>query len=591
MRFLEYLKEKIINWCLSKKEFYLGELHELNNPEQVLIHDDDTGDLKFIEQTTPSKFLVKTNTGYSHIKKTLKTVPMETWRVSLNDGNWLLCAEEHILIDHLGKRIFAKDLNAGVDIIKTENGNIPVASVEKLNKPAVHMYDLELDDNDHVYYTNKILSHNSWTSAAFLLWTAMFNFDRTILIASNKNDNAMEMIHHCKFMYERMPKWLKPGISDDYSKHSIGFDNGSRIISTATTENSGRGLSISLLFLDEFAFVRSSVQQEFWTSISPTLATGGAAIICSTPNGDSNIFAMLWKGAKMGNNGFNAIQVRWDEPPGRDEEFKRREIGKIGELLWNREYECQFLSSDKVLIDSFILNNLSARCEKIKSVGIMGNIKFFKEPEEGKTYLIGVDPATGIGGDFASFEVLSFPDMEQVAEYRSNTTSTGDLYDDFKQLLRLYDRNNCQVYFSIENNGIGEGLMTLFTNDEDIPECAELISEEGKKRLGMTTTQRAKLKAALQLKDMIEKDRIIINSPVFVEELKHYARKKNSFAASPGATDDSISAMLIIVRILEEISTFEEEAWELLYSTKSSKDAASYATYEEDDDEPLPMVF
>ena len=189
----------------------------------------------------------------------------------------------------------------------------------------------------------------SITSAAFLLWYAMFKTEKTILIASNKNDNAMEMIYRIKFMYEHMPHWIKPGLTDDgYNKHAIGFDNGSRILSTATSENSGRGLSISLLFLDEFAFVRDTVQEEFWTSISPTLATGGSCIITSTPNGDSNLYAKLWRGAnipleygsELGSNGYYPIYVAWNAAPNRDEDFKKKEIAKIGEIRWNQEYEC-----------------------------------------------------------------------------------------------------------------------------------------------------------------------------------------------------------------------------------------------------------
>lgn len=189
----------------------------------------------------------------------------------------------------------------------------------------------------------------SWIAGAYLLWFAMFHFEKTVVIASNKNDNAMEMIHRVRFIYEHLPHWIKPGLTDDgWNKHSVGFDNGSRIISQATSENTGRGLSISLLFLDEFAFVRDSIAEEFWTSISPTLATGGSCIICSTPNGDTNRFAQLWRGAnipspddpKIGINGFASIEIKWNEPPGRDQKFKEAEIAKIGEIRWKQEYEC-----------------------------------------------------------------------------------------------------------------------------------------------------------------------------------------------------------------------------------------------------------
>ena len=140
---------------------------------------------------------------------------------------------------------------------------------------------------------------------------------------------------------QNLPMWLKPGISEEtFNKHEIGFDNGSRILSEATSEKSGRGLSIALLYLDEFAHVAPEIQEEFWTSIEPTLSTGGNLIVTSTPNGDSDIFAQLWNGAQVQANGFTPIEIKWDEPPGRDAQFKEETIARIGELKWNQEYAC-----------------------------------------------------------------------------------------------------------------------------------------------------------------------------------------------------------------------------------------------------------
>ena len=123
-------------------------------------------------------------------------------------------------------------------------------------------------------------------SSMFLLWFAMFHKDKTVLIASNKNSGAMEMISRIQYAYMHIPNFLKPGVTEDgWNKHSMKFENVSRIISEATSENSGRGMSISLLYLDEFAFVPPNIADEFWTSITPTLATGGDCIMSSTPNG------------------------------------------------------------------------------------------------------------------------------------------------------------------------------------------------------------------------------------------------------------------------------------------------------------------
>lgn len=416
----------------------------------------------------------------------------------------------------------------------------------------------------------------STTAAAFLLWYAIFNFDKTILIASRANDHAMEMVLRIRFAYEQLPHWLKPGIQEDgWNKHNIGFDNGSRIISTATSENAGRGFSISLLYLDEFAFVSPTIQEEFWTSISPTLATGGACIMTSTPNGDMDIFANIWRGAnipsadknaKTGHNGFLPIRVYWDQPPGRDEKFKENQIAKIGERKWMQEYECEFLSSEALLINSLILANMTPRVEAMKPINVVKDVVFWHEIKKGGTYLVGVDPATGSGEDYSAITVYEFPTLRQVAEYRSNTMSTNDLYGVLKNVLIYMDKQGAMVYFSVENNGVGEGVISLFEADENPPNTCEFVSEDGKDKRGFTTTSRSKMKACVNLKEMIEKDNMEISSPVLLAELKMYVRTKGAYAAQPGGTDDCVSATLIIVRLIEEIATYDQTAFDKLYT-------------------------
>lgn len=325
----------------------IGDLHRQMHPSQCKVHTPD-GNLKFVEQTTPSTIFVKTPSGYSRVKHSHKTIPYDVWEIR-TDTHQLLCADDHIVIAHDGRERLCKDLVAGVDKLQTDAGVERVTSVLKLDRPAESMYDLTLDDTEHVYYTNGILSHNSWLAGAFLLWYAMFNKEQTVIILSNKNANAMEMIHRVRFIYERLPHWLKPGLADDgWNKHSVAFENDSRIISQATSDDSSRGMSGSLLFLDEFAFVRDTIADEFWGSVSPTLATGGKCIICSTPNGDTNKFAQLWRGANIpatadapvGINGFVPVTVKWNEPPGRDDAFKQSEMAKLGVTRWEQEYEC-----------------------------------------------------------------------------------------------------------------------------------------------------------------------------------------------------------------------------------------------------------
>lgn len=404
----------------------------------------------------------------------------------------------------------------------------------------------------------------STISAIYLLWFAMFNDDKTILIASNKNKGAMEMIARIRFAYEELPNWLKPGVKDDmWNKHACGFDNGSRIESTATTESSGRGMSISLLFLDEFAFVKPIVQEEFWTSILPTLSTGGACIMSSTPNGDANLFAQLWRAATTGGKSdipFKPIHVEWDRPPGRDAEFKRQQIQLLGELKWKQEYECAFLSSDALLIDSRKLLEMKPQAP-IKEYR---DFRFWAPIYQENAYIVTVDPATGSGSDYSVIDVYHFPTLEQVAQLRTNDLPSPQLYSRLKWVLKGLENKMCDVYFTIENNGVGEGLIALYEADENPPLDAVFVGDETK-RPGMSTLGRSKLRSCVMYKELIESDRIKINSDQTILELKTFVRKAGSYQAQVGATDDCVSAGLLLGRVMNEIAMYEEDAFDTMY--------------------------
>jgi len=199
----------------------------------------------------------------------------------------------------------------------------------------------------------------STSAAGYLLWYAMFVPDSTILIAAHKYAGAQEIMHRIRYAYENCPDYIKAGCTT-YNKGSIDFDNGSRIVSATTTENTGRGMSITLLYIDEFAFVRPSIATEFWTSITPTLSTGGKCIITSTPNSDEDQFALIWKGAnktvdefgnttELGINGFKAYRAYWYEHPERDETYEKEMRAKLGDDRFRREVLC-FAGDTKVTL-------------------------------------------------------------------------------------------------------------------------------------------------------------------------------------------------------------------------------------------------
>ena len=221
-------------------------------------------------------------------------------------------------------------------------------------KYSPYPFQIGLIDTYHNYTKSIAMcsrqSGKSTVAAGYLLWYAMFKDDSTVLIASYKFSSAAEIMDRVRYAYESMPDHVRAGVKS-YNKRSIEFDNGSRIIVSTTTDNTGRGMSISLIYLDEMSFIAPNIAKELWTSLSPTLSTGGKCIITSTPNIDEDQFAEIWFGANqmvdkdgnetlVGRNGFRPFLATWEAVPGRDEEWARHQREELGDGRFEREHNC-----------------------------------------------------------------------------------------------------------------------------------------------------------------------------------------------------------------------------------------------------------
>lgn len=292
---------------------------------------------------------------FGTVRRAFRTVPYEAWELRTPTKK-LIGADKHRVIRADGSCAWLEDLCVG-ELIKTDSGLEPVVSCRSLNV-RVHMYDIEVETDDpndphnHLFYSDGILSHNTTVAAGYLLWKAMFAGDTTILVTANKLNQALEIMDRIRFAYENLPNHIRAGVTE-YNKGTIAFDNGSKIVARATSSDAGRGLSITLLYLDEFAFVPPNKAKDFWTSIQPVLSTGGACIITSTPKSDEDQFAQIWKGAidnvdeygnarkdNLGRNGFFAVKVPWSAHPERDEEWAAPFRESLGEAKFRQEFEC-----------------------------------------------------------------------------------------------------------------------------------------------------------------------------------------------------------------------------------------------------------
>ena len=431
-------------------------------------------------------------------------------------------------------------------------------------------------------------------AAIYLAWYAMFVPDQTILIAAHKYTGAQEIMQRIRYLYEMCPDHIRAGVTN-YNKGSIEFENGSRIVSATTTGNTGRGMSISLLYCDEFAFVQPNVAIDFWTSISPTLATGGRAILTSTPNSDEDTFATIWKQAEdkfdehgneqeLGANGFHSFRSYWEEHPDRDEKWKQEELGRIGEERFRREYGCEFLVYEETLISAIKLALMNGSTPLVN----MGQTRWYKKPTPEFTYAVALDPSMGTGGDNAAIQVFELPSYEQVAEWQHNTTAIPGqirVLADICTYLQTETQNTNGIYWSVENNGIGEACLLVINDfgEENIPGL--FVSEPMRKghvrkfRKGFNTTHGTKITACSRLKTMLENDKMTIHSKPFISELKNFVATGSSYQAKGGQSDDLISATLLALRMMAVLKDWDPA----IYNTFNQVDQI------EDYEPPMPI--
>jgi hypothetical protein len=433
-------------------------------------------------------------------------------------------------------------------------------------------------------------------AAGYLLWYAMFVDDATILVTSNKYDGAQEIMHRVRYAYESVPDHIRAGVKA-YNKRSVDFDNGSRIVATTTTENTGRGMSLSLVYLDEFAFVEPNIAKEFWTSLSPTLSTGGKCIITSTPNTDEDQFADIWFGAnklvdsngnetKVGVNGFAPFVSTWTSHPDRDQAWADSEMAALGEDRFLREHECQFITFEETLINPVKLNQL----KPIQPIRKTGQVRWYGSINSNLTYVVALDPSMGTGGDNAAIQVIELPTLIQVAEWSNNKAPVEEQVRTMRNILEeLNQAGKPEIYWSVESNTLGEAALVVIrdTGEENFPgtmlhDPKNRLQGKSGRRAGFVTTNKSKLETCAKLKYLIESQKLTLNSRGILSELKVFVSRGNTFEARIGQTDDLIMSMILAIRMTDYISTWDDKSQAAINSNIATDDDVSY-------DAPLPV--
>jgi hypothetical protein len=392
----------------------------------------------------------------------------------------------------------------------------------------------------------------STTSVAFILWFALFNPGKTIGILANKGELAQEILGRLQLAYENLPFWLQQG-AVSFNKRSVTLENGSKIIATSSSGSAARGMSFSLIFLDEFAFVPANDAEDFFRSVYPTISSGADTkmIVVSTPKG-MNHFYKMWTEAEKGKSAFNPISINWWDVPGRDEDWKQEQIANTSEDQFRQEFECQFIGSANTLISPTTLSAIPF----IDPIKQYEGVDYHEEVIQGHNYLICVDTARGIRLDYSAFVVVDITTIpyKVVAKYRSNDISPM-IFPQFVSNIGKYYNN---AWVLVESNDMGGQVINSLVFELEYENMLKTVAKGRagnqlgggpNSKFGVTMSHSVKTNGCSNLKTLIENDKFTVNDYDIYVELTTFVRKGNSsnssFAAEAGTNDDLVMCLVM----------------------------------------------
>ena len=431
-----------------------------------------------------------------------------------------------------------------VKIVHVDHGLIPI----KLYDYQKEIIDT-LQNNRRVTVVTSRQAGKTTTAAAIILHYILFNEHKTVALLANKGDAAREILERIKLAFESLPNWLQSGVVE-WNKGSIELENGCKVIAAATSSSAIRGKSISLLYIDEAAFVEG--WDEFFASVFPTISSGNTTkiLFTSTPNG-LNHFYKTCRGAKDGTNGYGYIEVPWQRVPGRDEAWRQETLSAMDFDLekFAQEFECEFQGSSGTLISSACLKNLTPRVPIAENDGL----KQYESPSRDNKYVIVVDVSRGKGLDYSAFQVVDITKMpyNQVCTYRNNMITPLDYSGVIHNVSKMYN----DAVILVEVNDVGAQVVDSLHYDY---ECESIVYTEnagargkrissgfGNAERGIRTTKTVKTIGCSMLKLLIEQQQLVINDHDTIFELSRFSKKGHSYEAESGCNDDLVMGLVL----------------------------------------------
>ena len=413
----------------------------------------------------------------------------------------------------------------------------------------------------------------SEVTAAFAVWLMLFHRDKNILVMATKAETAKNIIRKVSTALKKLPPWLLLADIVVDNKLSIELSNGSQIKAIATSGDAGRSEAVSLLIVDEAAFIEN--MDELWTGLFPTVQAGGRVIVLSTPNGVGNKFHQLYSEAESGENEFCPTRLMWwlhpervsdlEEDPNRPgfmtSTWYRNEIksANMSPRDVAQELECNFNASGDTVIASDALDYIQTGLMDPQSKEHQDrNLWVWWPPREGKRYMISADVARGDGKDYSAAVVWDIDTMEQQAEYYGKIPP-----EEFAKLLCELGHRYGNAMLLVENNTIGlaalehiklamyESVYHSRKGDSKPGEVVNTYWGAASTDLipGFTTSPRTRPLIIAKLEEYVRNKSMIVRSKRFHEELRTFIWNNGRPEAMRGYNDDLIMASAIGVWI------------------------------------------
>ena len=413
----------------------------------------------------------------------------------------------------------------------------------------------------------------STLTAAYSLWLMVFHKDKNVLCISINQETSKEIVTRVRFANDNLPSWLKVKEQED-NRLSLRLTNGSQIKAVSSAGTSGRSSALSLLIIDEAAFIDNIA--EIWLSSQYTLSTGGRAIMLSTPNGVGNFFHQTWIKAEAKENEFNTIRLPWHLHPERDQSWRDKQTELSGVKGAAQECDCDFATTGNGIVDAATIDfyKQSKVKDPIEMRGIDHGYWIWEYPDYSRNYIVSADVARGDGGDYSAFQVIDVESMTQVAEYKGQigTKDYGNMLvtvaTDYNNALLIVE--NANIGWAVLQQIIDRQYQNTFYSSADLQyvdverQLTNKINRDEKKMIpGFTNSQKTRPLLISKLESYFRERSVEVRSLRFMDELAVFIWDGNKVAAMKGYNDDLVMAMSIGLWVRDTALKLRQQSMDL----------------------------